>query len=207
MEKLVLKSQKKDSSETAKVLRRSKIVPGVVYGQKQAAINIKLDASEVLKSFRVAGENRVVSLDVDGKKIDVLYHEVQKSPVTDEIIHVDFYAITAGEKIHTNIPLVFVGVSKAKVEESAIIEEVLKSLEVKCYVNDLIEKIEVDLGKLEKVWDNIKVSDLGLSDKYEILSSLDEVVAIAAKSREEVVDTTAPEASLPVDPKAETTAE
>lgn len=190
MEKIVLKSQKRESGECVKTLRSSKAVPAVVYGHKQEAISIKLGSSDVLRAYRVAWENHVVELEVDGKKMDVLFHEVQKAPVSWDIIHVDFYAITKGEKVHTHIPLVFVGNSKAKSEEAAVIEELIKQIEVKCVASELVDSIEVDLSLLEKVWDNIKISDLKVSSSIEIINSKDEVIAVAAKSKAEKTEET-----------------
>lgn len=201
MEKIVLKSQRRDASEEARAVRAAKEVPAVVYGHKQEAISIKMGSSDVLRAYRVAKENHIVSLELDGKKIDVLFHEVQKAPVSGAIIHVDFYAITKWEKVHTHIPLTFVWISKAKTDEGAIIEEVLKQVEVKCLPNDLVDAFEVNLALLEKTGDNIKVSDITISDKYEVLTSQDEVVAVAAKAKVEVIDTAAPQADLPADPK------
>lgn len=201
MEKVVLKSQKREAGENVKELRASKVVPAVVYGHKQEAVIIKMGNSDVLRAYRSAWENHIISLEIDGKKLDVLFHEVQKAPVSGDIIHVDFYAITAWEKVHTHIPLIFIGVSKAKTEEGALIEEVLKQIEVKCLPTDLVDNFEVDLSKLEKTWDNIKISDLHLPAKFEVLSSVDEVVAIAAKAKVEVIETAAPEENLPEDPK------
>jgi len=198
MDKLVLPSQKRTPQEVAKMLRKQRLVPAVVYGRKQEPISLKLGASDVLKTHRVAGENHVVSLDIEGKKIDVLFHEVQRAPVSGDITHVDFYAIVKGEKVYANIPFVFTGVSRAKMEEWALIEEVLKHIEVKCLPEHLVDSFEVDLSKLENVGDNIKVADLGISDKYEIDPVLlEEVVAVAAATREEVIEDTAPEAELP----------
>lgn len=200
--KIVLQSLKREKNEDLKTLRSSKNLPAVVYGKKQPAISLKLWASETLKAFRVAWVNHIVSLDIEWKKIDVLFHEVQKHPVTWDIIHVDFLAIAAWEKITSLIPLVFVWNSKAKSDEWAIIEEVLKQIEVKCLATDLVDNFEVDLSKLEKSWDNIKVSDLNISSKYELLTNKEEVVAVAVKSKEEVVSNEAPESNLPEDPKA-----
>ncbi len=205
MEKVVLNSQKRDAGECNKTLRNSKIVPAVVYGHKQPATNIKLDASDLLRAYRIAKENHVVELSVDNKKMDVLFHEVQKAPVSWDIIHVDFYAITKGEKVHTHIPLVFIWSSKAKSEEWAIIEELVKQVEVKCLPQDLVDSFEVDLSKLEKTWDNIKVWDLVISDKFEVLSSMDEVIAVAAKAKVEVIEDSAPVAELPPEEKKEET--
>lgn len=202
MEKVVLKSQKREAAECVRTMRASRVVPAVVYGHKQAATSVKLGASDVLRAYRVAWENHVVELEVDGKKLDVLFHDVQKAPVSGDIIHVDFYAITKGEKVHTHIPLVFVGASKAKTEEGAIIEELVKQLEVKCLPTDLVDSFEVDLSKLENVGDNIKVSDLKISSKFEVIDAQSEVIVLAAKSKAEKVEDSAPVAALPADPKA-----
>jgi len=207
MKKIVLKSEKREAVESNKILRASKLVPAVVYGHKQKSISIKLNASDLLRAYRIAWENHIVELKIDNKKMDVLFHEVQKAPVSWDIIHVDFYVITAWEKVHTHIPLVFVWLSKAKTDEWAIIEEIVKQIEVKCLPSDLVDSFEVDLSKLEKTWDNIKVWDLVISDKFEVLSSKDEVIVIAAKAKVEVIEDTAPVQELPPEETKEEKAE
>ena len=207
MEKIVLQGQKRQANECLRTLRTTRIIPAVVYGHKQEAMSIKVNNSELIRAYRVAWEHHVVELQIDGVKMDVLFHEVQRAPVSGEFIHIDFYAITKGEKVHTHIPLVFTGLSKAKTEESAIIEELLKQIEVKCFPADLVDSFEVNLSQLEKTWDNIKVSDLKISSKFEVINTQDEVIVLAAKSKVEKVDTVAPEANLPVDPKTPTKAD
>lgn len=201
MEKIVLKGQKREGAECVKTLRAARVIPAVVYGHKQEAISIKLGNSDLLRTYRVAWENHVVELEIDGKKMDVLFHDIQRAPVSWDFLHIDFYAITKGEKVHTHIPLNFVWVSKAKTEENAVIEELVKQIEVKCLPNDLVDSFEVDLSQLEKTGDHIKVSDLKISSKFEVLDSQDEVIVLAAKTKVEKVEDTAPEANLPVDPK------
>lgn len=196
MEKIVLNSQKRASEEKVSHLRKSRIVPATVYGTKQEAISIKLGASDALRAFRKAWESQIVTLDVEGKKIDVLFHEVQHAPVSWDINHIDFLAIVAGEAVTTNIPLEFIGESKAKVEEAAILEEVLKQIEVKCLPKDLVNSFEVDLSLIAKTGDNIKVSDLGIDTaKYEILTLADEIVVTSSKSRIAAVESNAQESA------------
>lgn len=201
MEKIVLKSEKREASESTKTLRASKIIPAVVYGHKQKATSIKLNSSDILRAYRLAWKNHVIELDIDGEKMDVLFHEVQKAPISGDFLHIDFYAITKGEKVHTHIPLNFIWTSKAKTDEWAIIEELVRQLEVKCLPTDLIDSIEVDLSLLEKTWDNIKVSQLKVSSKIEILTPQDEVIVLAAKPKTEKIEDTAPVMELPTDPK------
>jgi len=187
MEKLVLKSEVRTQEENVRYLRASKVIPAVVYGHKQEAVSIKINNSDLLRAYRAAGENHILTLDVDGKKIDVLFHDTQFHPVTGDFLHVDFHAIVAGEKVHTHIPLSFVGKSKAQVEEGAILEELIKAVEVKCLPTDLVDSIEVDLSLLATTGDNIKIADLKVSSKIEILNGQDDVVAVAAKAKVEKV--------------------
>jgi large subunit ribosomal protein L25 len=81
MENLNLNAQIRKDDEKLNEVRNSKMIPAVVYGKKQEAIKIKVDYSEFLKLFRVSGESHIINLDVEGKKIEVLVHEVQYAPV------------------------------------------------------------------------------------------------------------------------------
>lgn len=182
MEKLVLKAEIRGENEKNNELRASKIIPWVVYGHSQENKKIKFNNSDLLRTYRVAWENHIVSLELEGKKIDVLFHDVQLDPVTDLFLHIDLLAITAWEKVTTHIPLVFVWNSKAKAEW-AIIEESIKELEVKCLPTDLIDNFEVDLSLLEKEWDIIRVSNLNIDSKYEVLTNKDDVIAAATKAK------------------------
>lgn len=190
MEKVVLNSQVRENGETAKALRAAKTVPAVVYGHNQENVHVKVGNSDLLRAYRSAWKNHIIELVINEKKVDVLFHDVQFAPVSGDIIHVDFYVVVKGEKVHTSIPLSFTGISKAKTEEGAIIEELVKQIEVKCLPTDLVDSFNVDLSKLEHVGDNIKVSDLVISSKFEVLSPADEVVALAAKSKVEKTEDT-----------------
>lgn len=187
MEKLNLKWNVRTAEENIKLLRASKVIPAVVYWHKQEPIILKLDNSDLLRVYRVAWLNHVVNLEIDWKKMDVLFHEVQRNPITEEFLHIDFYAITAWEKVHTHIPLSFIGNSQA-VAEWAILEELVKEIEVKCMPWDLVDNFEVDLTLLKEVWDSIKVEDLKISSKFDVLNTKDEVIALASKTRAEKIE-------------------
>lgn len=183
MENLNLNAQIRKDDEKLNEVRNSKMIPAVVYGKKQEAIKIKVDYSEFLKLFRVSGESHIINLDVEGKKIEVLVHEIQYAPVNWSYLHVDFIAVTKWEKVHTKIHLEFKGVSNA-VKEGGILEEHLKEVEVKVLPKNLVDSIEVDLSKLEEIGDSIKVSDLNVdSSKIEVLNNSDDVVAVVSKPR------------------------
>jgi len=197
MEKIILAADIRNAEENNRDIRLNKQVPAVVYGKNQEPISIKVDNSDFLRTFRKAGESNIINLKVGKKDIEVLVHDFQKEPVTGDFIHVDFYALTRGEVLTTKVSLNFVGDSEA-VKLGGILEELNKEIEVKCLPKDLVDHFDVDLSVLKEFGDNIKVSDLNLGDKFEILTPADEVLVLVAKPKVEKADeeeTTTEEAS------------
>jgi len=182
----ILTAEVRTQDEKLADLRQNNVVPGVIYGKTQEPISIKMDNSDLLRAYRTAGESTIINLKVGKKEIEVLIHDIQRNPRTDAFTHIDFYAVTRGEKVHTNIHLEFIGEATIK-KEGAIIEEHMKELEVKCLPRNLVDHFDVDLSSLVAYGDTIKVSDLGIdAEKYEVLNSEDDVVVIASKPRTQV---------------------
>lgn len=207
MEKFALNTEKRTKEDRLLDVRNSKMIPGIVYGKTQESAQLKVDYSTFLKLYRKAGTNHIINLTIDSKVIDVLVHEVQKDPVSWDFTHIDFYAITAGQKIHVEIPVKFIGESQAK-RDGAIIEEHLDIIELKCSPSDLIDFIEVDISGLTSTGDNIKVGDLKIdTSKYEILTDA-ETVIVSANELAAEEDLSAPVVlELPKDEKDEATKE
>lgn len=90
MEKIVLNAELRDSNNDVRDLRVSKIIPAVVYGKSQESTTIQINNSDLLRAFRAAGKTETISLVVDGKTMDVKFHEVQREPVSDDFLHIDF---------------------------------------------------------------------------------------------------------------------
>lgn len=179
-------------------LRKSKKVPAVVYGKTQEPISLVLDASEFLRLFRKAGESNIIDLKVGKKDLEVLVHQTQKHPVTGDFTHVDFYAITRGEKVTTHIHLNFTWESAAA-KNGAIITESIKEIEVRCLPRYLTDHFDVNLSLLKEAGDVIRISDLGLdSEKYDISWYEDDTVIASA---------TLPRAAVEEDESEEDTAE
>jgi len=187
MEKIILTAEIRNAEEKNRDIRLNKQVPAVVYGKNQEPISIKVDNSDFLRTFRKAGESNIINLKVGKKDIEVLVHDFQKEPVTGDFIHVDFYALTRGEVLTTKVSLNFVGDSEA-VKLGGILEELNKEIEVKCLPRDLVDHFDVDLSALKEFGDNIKVSDLNLGEKFEILTPADEVLVLVAKPKVEKTD-------------------
>ena len=179
MEKLALNSAIRDLAAKPSDIRAKKLVPAVVYGHNVAPIHITVGNSDFLRLFRKAGMSHIIELSVDGKKHNVLAHEVQKHPVTGDFLHIDFFAVNAKEKIHVAIPVKLVGKSQAQ-NEGALIESNLHEIDVKALAADLVDEIEVSIEGLVKVGDVVHVSDVvGNYKKLEFLTPATDAIVAA----------------------------
>ncbi len=184
MKDLVLKAEKRSADERTKELRANRVVPAIVYGKTQKPISLKIAASDLLRMYRTAGESHIILLDIKGikEKIEVLVHDHQKEPVSGEFMHMDFYALTRGEKVTTKIQLNFIGNSPA-VKEGALLNENVKEIEVSCMPRDLVDSFEVDLSALKEMEDVIRLADLNIDTKKYDVHNLheDDAIVVAAK--------------------------
>ena len=113
----------------AGALRRAGSLPAVVYGAHQASTPITVDARAFEKALEAAGESTIVSLEGLGAALPTLLHEVNLDAVTHLPRHVDFYAVTKGQKVEVAVPLSYLGESPA-VKAGANMVKVVHELEV-----------------------------------------------------------------------------
>lgn len=168
----------------AHVLRRSGKLPAVVYGGHQESTALALDARAFEKVLRDAGEATIVTLSGLGADLPVLIHAVDLDPLTNRPRHVDFYAITKGEKVEVAIPLEYVGESPA-VRAGANLVTVIREIEVEADPMSLPQHIEVDISVLTAVDDQIRASDLKLPAGVSLVGDPEEVVALIQVVAEE----------------------
>ncbi len=176
---------------SAAVIRRAGSVPAVVYGAHQTATPISVSAITFGKVLREAGEATIVSLIGLGEPLPTLIHEVDLDPITNLPRHVDFYAVTKGQKVEVAVPLVFVGVSPA-VEAGANLVKVMHELEVEADPMNLPHNIEVDISTLVALGNKIHASDLILPNGIELVTPAEEVVALVQEIVEEKEEVVAP---------------
>lgn len=165
-------------------LRREGSIPAVVYGAHQDSTPITIETRAFQKVLREAGEATIVTLSGLSAPIPALIHEVDVDPLTGALRHVDFYAVTKGEKVEVEIPLTFVGESAA-VDAGANLVKVMHELEVKADPMNLPASIEVDISVLAAVDDRITAGDLKLPSGVELVGDASEVVALAQAVVEE----------------------
>jgi len=170
-----------------KSLREEGLIPAELYGHGLENIHLSVPAKEFSKVFKEAGESTIISLNFENKKIPVLIYEVSADPLSDKIIHIDFYAVRMDEKITTSIPLEFVGESSAVKEKEGTLIKAMQALEIRALPADLPRNFEVKLDTLSEIGMSIHVKDLTIPKGVEILVEPETVIAtVVEKAKEEV---------------------
>lgn len=191
-----LKAQPRSGAGTtaAKATRKAGLVPAVIYGRHLAnPQNLQLDAKELkLALGKGTGEHVLVDLEITGgDKTLALIQDIQHQPVSRAILHVDFHALRADEKMHTTVPVICTGEASGVKNSGGVLEQLLRSIEVQCLPKDLPESIVIDVTKLE-IGDAIHIKDVELPAGVTALSHADvSIVHVAAPTVEEVAATPA----------------
>jgi large subunit ribosomal protein L25 len=150
-------------------LRRTGKVPAIVYGAGQGAQVIELDHKATLMQLRQeAFHASILTMNIDGKKQNVLLRDVQMHPWKQEVLHVDFQRVDAKQKIHMRVPLHFINEDIAPGVKlgGGIVSHVMTEVEVSCLPADLPEYIEVDLAELQ-LGHSVHLSELTLPSGVE----------------------------------------
>lgn len=190
-----IKAKKRATGGKLDVLRKSGEIPAVFYGAGKDTTSISIPNIEFKKIWRDAGESSAVKiemLDENKENIDVLIHEVQVDPVTDEPIHVDFLAIDMKKKIKVKVPFEFTGVSNAVKSGIGNLVKVLYEIEIEALPADLPHNLVVDISKLETLQDNIVVSDIKLPAGVVAITGDGDVVASIIEQVEEKEEVVVP---------------
>jgi large subunit ribosomal protein L25 len=172
-------AKKRTSQEKSENIRREGQIPANLYGPEIKNLLLKLEAKDFSKIFEETGYSSLISLEIEGKKIPVLIHEVQQDPLTGGFLHVDFYSPKLKEKIEAKIPLVFEGEAPA-VKEGGTLVKNMQEVEVKALPQNLPKEIRINIGELKTLEDSISVKDLKLPPEVEILKEAEAIVAHVA---------------------------
>lgn len=147
-------------------LRREGKVPAIVYGGKDEPISLSLSHNEMWKHLKTeAFYSKILTLKLNGADQQVVLKDLQRHPVNDTLIHVDFQRILADKLLRMQVPLHFKGADIAPGVKTGggLVEHHLNQLELECLPKDLPEYIEVDISGLN-VNDSIHLSQLALPE-------------------------------------------
>jgi large subunit ribosomal protein L25 len=181
-----LTATKRSKTDKLATVRNNGMVPAVVYGARVENTSISVPSVDFIKAFKVAGESSTIALDLEGKKIDVLIHEVQVDPVKGFPMHVDFLAIDMNKPVEVTVPLEWTGVAPAEKNGLGVLVKVIHELHIEALPKDLPHAIVVDLSSLETLENQIHVKDIALPKGVTMKTDANEVVALVSTVKEEV---------------------
>ncbi|MBX4201051.1 50S ribosomal protein L25 [Candidatus Parcubacteria bacterium] len=160
-----------------KAMKKQGQVPAVVYGPGVKNFSLKVDEKEFKKVLKVAGESSLIELLVDGEKKPVLINKIQKDPITDSIIHIDFFQASLKEEVEVSVPLVFEGTAPAEKDLGGTLNKNMLEVEVKALPQNLPHEIKVNIGSLKTFEDHILIKDLVIPANVKVLKDPEEIVA------------------------------
>lgn len=187
-----------------KILKKQNCLPGIVYGKEIGSVPLKVNYEEFIQVWGEAGEGTIINLKVGKpsekqKKVNeypVLIREVQKDPLSEELLHVDFYQLPMDREVEVTVPFVFEGEAPAEKDQGGVLIKNLHEVRIKGLPKNLIPSIRINLSSLVNIDDSIKIKDLLLPENISILANLEEIVVLAREVQEEEMEVT-PEESRP----------
>jgi large subunit ribosomal protein L25 len=158
-------------------LRREGVLPGVVFGLHKDSTPVQTDMKEFERGYRRWGNTTLLALaGLPGGEQPALIHDVTRSTLNGQLLHVDFLRVSLTEKVHAEVPVHFVGESPA-VKGGGVLVHAKSEINVEAFPQDIPHAIEVDLSKLLEIDDSIYVRDLKVdTSKVEIQDDGDELV-------------------------------
>ena len=165
------------TGKKVKRLRRDGVLPGVVFGLHKDSANVQVDLREFEKGYRRWGNTTLVTLEglTDGEQ-PALIHDVTRSTLNGQLLHVDFLRVSLTEKVHADVPIHFVGESPA-VKGGAVLVHAKSEVGVEAFPQDIPHAIEVDISGLLEIDDSIYVRDLKVdTTKVEIQDDGDDLL-------------------------------
>ena len=161
-----------------KRLRQQGLLPATIYGKGFEPLAVQIDERTFNTTYRQVGRTALIELNIPGtKKQSVFIHAIQRHPVSRAIIHADFRVVDLQKLVSVEVPIVLVGESPLVKRGDALVNHVATTVEVEALPMNIPQTIEVDISGLNSFEDVIRVSDLASSDRYEVVTDSDELVA------------------------------
>jgi len=193
---VTVECQKRPEGSKPRALRRSGLIPAVLYGHKGAesvALTMSAkDAETLLKKATINNtlvQVKIPDISWSGK---ALLREVQTHPWKNALYHLSFFSVAAQESLDVMVPLHFVG-EPAGIKQGGALEVVISELQVQCAPENIPESIEIDVSNMQ-IGDVIRVEELVLPPGVTPLSEPERtVVTVAGDSNTEAEESEASE--------------
>lgn len=185
-------------------MRRSGMVPGIVYGLNVPPFPVLAESRRIEQVLGLeTGKNTIFNLALSGKSESraVMIRDLQRDPVSDRLVHVDFIRVDLSKTVRVKVPVRLVGVPEGVKTEGGILEFVMRQVEVECLPTRIPEHLDVDVSGLH-MNQHLSVSDLPRNEGVDILEDADAILCVVSPPRmEEAPVAAAEEAPAAAEPE------
>lgn len=188
---------------TLSQIRAEKKVPAVVYGGHKEPVSVTVSVKDLEKIVK-AGKNTIVEIALNGENELALVKEIQYHAVTDNPIHADFQRVSMKDKMDVVVPLKLEGTPADVTNYGAIVEHILRELEVRALVSAIPHEIVLDITPMT-INKGILAGDVKLPEGVELVTDKEAPVVHLMVPKEEEAPAAAPAADAAAQPESSST--
>jgi large subunit ribosomal protein L25 len=167
------------TGKKVKSLRRNGITPINLVGHNIEPLTLQCETLQLKNVLMHTGTTGLVNLMLDKTKKprSVMFREIQRAPISGELLHVDLYQVNMNEKLKVEVPVVIVGQAPAlKMKENFLAQE-LTNLFIECLPGQIPNHINIDISSLMEAGQGVHVRDIKLGEGISILNNPDQAIA------------------------------
>lgn len=168
-------------------IRNEGILPANIFGTDFKSTSISVPMKDFIKTYREARGTSVIYLTLEKEEIPVLIKKVQKHPIHNLVLHVDFRKIDLKQKVETEVPIKVEGISIAVSQKGGVLLTQTNKLLVVALPQDIPQEIVIDISKITEIGQEVKVADLPKSTTYEIKTDATRTIVSVIEHKEESV--------------------
>lgn len=186
-----IKGEKRDvfGKNASRRLRRNGMIPVILYGAKDDNVPLTLEKKALFEILKAeTGENTVFEVSFNSETRNAMIKELQRSPVTDEILHADLIQIAMDKVVRVSVPVVTVGDAIGVKAEGGFVDFITREIEIECLPKDIPEHIEIDISGLH-LRQSFKIGEVVIPAGITLISEPETIlVHIEVPTKEEEIE-------------------
>lgn len=188
--RLSVRPRKRTGKSGAREIRKEGNIPAILYGNGMEPTALVVEPEALRRALsNSAGRNTVLELEIEGSEETAgkfsMLREIQKDPLRDRVMHIDFLAIDMKKPVTVSVPVNTNGRSEGE-RKGGRLEKLMRAIEMECLPSDIPDSVEIDVSELD-IGDSVDVAALGLGEGVRPTRSGEEKVVhvIAERVKEE----------------------
>ncbi|HEX3530967.1 MAG TPA: 50S ribosomal protein L25 [Thermoanaerobaculia bacterium] len=164
-------------------------IPAVVYGSGKDSVPIQVNRKTFVEMMRKAGsENPILLLKLSdtGQERHAMIREMQRNPVSRQVIHIDFQRIEMTDKVRVTVPVELTGTAHGVKVEGGLIDFVVREVHIECLPGDIPKHLELDVTEM-RAGQHAEAKDLKLPAGVTLLDEPERVIMSVVHARTEEV--------------------